>query len=250
MTVDVMSSDNRATVHGVTFNEIAKLGAIIYMHTGERRYLDATVNAYRKLDRDQMLIDGIPSCMEDLAGKDPLDGHETCDIADYTWSVGYLLMATGKAEYADKIERACFNAAPGAVTSDFRALQYFSYPNQVLATSTSNHTLFFRGYPWMSYRPNPGTECCAGNVHRVMPNFAARMWLRDKQGGVVAALYGPGAFVGNVGQPAQTVTISEETDYPFGETITFTIHTPAAVEFPFSFRIPEWCSTRPGVAQW
>jgi hypothetical protein len=93
----------------------------------------------------------------------------------------------------------------------------------------------------MAYRPNPGTECCPGNVHRIMPNFAARMWLRDKQGGVVAALYGPGTFVGDVGQPAQTVTIAEDTDYPFAETITFTIRTPAAVEFPFSFRVPEWC---------
>jgi hypothetical protein len=241
MTLDVMLSEKRATAHGVTYNEIAKLGAILYMHTGNQKYLEATVNAYQKVDRDQMLIDGVHSSSEHLEGKDPLDSHETCDIADYTWSVGYLLMATGNAQYADKIERACFNAAPGAVTSDFKALQYFSCPNQVLATGTSNHTPYFRGHTWMSYRPNPGTECCTGNVHRIMPNFAARMWLRDRSGGVVAALYGPSSITVDVGEPRREVTIVEKTDYPFSETIDFTVHTPAATEFSFSFRIPGWC---------
>lgn len=240
-TLEVMLSPKRACEHGVTYCEIGKLGAILYLHTGDKRLLQASVNAYHKMARDQMLIDGAPSSTEHLRGKDPLDSHETCDIADYTWGAGYLLMATGMAEYADRIERACFNAAPGAVTEDFRGLQYFSCPNQVIADRTSNHNLFFRGRQWMSYRPNPGTECCPGEVNRIMPNYASRMWLSDGAGGVVASLYGPSRVTLRLGSPAREVTIVQETDYPFGERIDLQVRCDHPVRFALHLRIPGWC---------
>jgi hypothetical protein len=241
--LETLLSPKRPTEHGVTYNEIAKLGAVLYIYTGKERYLDATVAAYRKLDEHCMLIDGVCSSSEALRGKDPLDSHETCDIADYTWGVGNLLLATGRAEYADKIERACFNAAPGAITNDFRALQYFSCPNQVIADRASNHNLFYRGAEWMSYRPCPGTACCPGEVNRIMPNYAARMWLRDGRGGLVAALYGPSRITAVVGRAEQEVTVVEETGYPFAEHVEFQVRTARPVAFPFSVRIPRWCRT-------
>lgn len=235
-------SDKRATAHGVTYNEMGKIPAILYLHTGNRQYLKAAQNAWAKMDRDQMLVDGIPSSSEHLRGKDPLDSHETCVIADYTWSAGYLLLATGDAAYADKIERACFNAAPGAIRKDFKALQYFSCPNQVVADHSSNHNEFSRGLKWMSFRPNPGTECCPGQVNRIMPNFAARQWLRTGSGGVVAALYGPSRYTGKLGRSQEEVTIVEETTYPFSEQIEFSIRCARPVRFPFLLRIPHWCA--------
>jgi uncharacterized protein len=54
-------SDRRPTEHGVTYNEIGKLGALLYTVTGEQTYLDAAVHAYKKIDRDAMLVDGIHS---------------------------------------------------------------------------------------------------------------------------------------------------------------------------------------------
>jgi hypothetical protein len=234
-------SSRRPTEHGVTYNEMGKLGALLYMATGNRRWLRASRNAYRKIDRFAMLMDGVHSSTEGLKGKDPLDSHETCDIADYTWSCGYLLQATGRAEFADKIERACFNAAPGAVRADFKGLQYFSCPNQVVATATSNHNEFFRGHKWMSYRPNPGTECCPGEVNRILPNYSARQWLRDARGGVVAALYGPSRITLPLGRKGAPVTIVQETQYPFGERIDFEIRAEAPAKFPLVLRIPGWC---------
>ncbi len=240
-TVRTLLSGRRPVEHGVTFCEIAKLGAILYMYTGNRRFLQASVNGFKKVDRYSMLIDGVPSSIEQLSGKGPLESHETCVIADYTWSMGYLLMATGLAEYADKIERACFNAAPGAVTADFKAIQYFSGPNQVIADRFSNHQYLARGLPYNRYGPNPGTECCAGDVHRIMPNYAARMWLSDRQGGLVAALYGPGEITAKVGAGLMPVTIVEETDYPFDEKIHFKVRADSPVRFGLHLRIPGWC---------
>lgn len=239
-TLAELRSRRRAREHGVTFNEIAKLGAILYAHTGRKKYLAASRTGFEKLRRDHDLIDGVCSSSEHLRGRGPLDTHETCDIADETWSLGYLLMATGAARYGDRIERACFNAAPGSVRKDFRALQYFSGPNQVIADRTSNHNCFGRGDAAMSFRPHPFTECCTGNVHRIMPNFAARMWMADSAGGLVAALYGPSRIATRVGKNRRRVEIVEETSYPFEEEIRFRVTIERPERFALSLRIPGW----------
>ena len=38
------------------------------------------------------------------------------------------------------------------------------------------------------YSPISSPACCVGNVHRAMPNFTARMWMTDQDGGITAAL--------------------------------------------------------------
>jgi hypothetical protein len=234
-----LHSEKVSHEHGVTFNEIAKLGALLYGITGEAQYLDACQHGYAKLERDQLLADGLHSCSEHLRGRDALDSHETCDISDYTWALGYLLQVSGEAHYADRIEQVIFNALPGSITKDFRALQYFSCPNQVVADSHSNHNLFQRGFNWMAFRPDHEVQCCPGNVHRAMPNYVARMWQRTPGGGIVAACYGAGELrcqVEDVG-----VTVHAETAYPFEQEIRFTFHPERPRSFTFSLRIPGWC---------
>ena len=219
--LQTLSSDKKSSEHGVTFNEIAKLAAILYGVTGKTEYRQAVLNGYAKLDRDQLLADGLHSCSEDLRGRNPLDSHETCDITDHTWALGYLLQITGDAKYADRIEKIIFNALPGAVTRDFKALQYFSCPNQVLATHTSNHNRLMRGFNWMSYRPDHEVQCCPGNVHRAMPNYVARQWLKGGDSELIAALYGPGSIRTHLGGAA--VTVTERSAYPAEQAVEFDI---------------------------
>ncbi len=228
--------------HGVSYNEMAKLGAMLYMQTGDASFLNVSVEAYRKLDAFHMLVDGVNTSSEETREVTPLESHETCDIADYTWSVGYLLMATGNVDYADKIERACFNAAPGAVSEDFNTLQYFSCPNQVISAHNTNHNAYFRGDRTMAYATAHIAACCSGNVNRIMPNFASRLWLRDKENGLVAALYAPSRVTYRVGKQQQEVTITERTRYPFSDRIVFTMKMTDDCEFPFTVRIPKWCT--------
>lgn len=229
----------RPTEHGVSYCESAKLGAVLYSATGRPQYLRASANAIRKMQQFSMLVDGIPSTSEKLRGKDPLDSHEACVISDFTWTCGHLLMVTGDAQYADLIERACFNAGPGTVKNDFRAAQYLSCPNQVVSDKSSNHNMFCRGQIHMRFAPNPAVECCAGNVNRFMPNFAARMWMRRGEDDLVAAFYGPGRLTTKVGKTP--VTIIEETNYPFSDRVEFQIRTPSPVTFALTVRIPGWC---------
>jgi hypothetical protein len=237
--LETLSSSKKITVHGVTFNEIAKLAAILYSATGKEEYRQAVVNAYHKVDRDQLLADGLHSCTEDLRGRDPLDSHETCDITDHTWALGYLLQITRDVKYADRIEKIIFNALPGAITKDFKALQYFSCPNQVLATPTSNHNRLMRGFNWMSFRPDHEVQCCPGNVHRAMPNFVARQWMKGSDNEIIAALYGPGRVQTQVA--GVSVTITSRTIYPCEQSVEFDVQPERPARFTFTVRIPGWC---------
>ena len=223
-------------MHGVSYCELMKVPMLLAAYTGKREYLDQAVGIERKLVRDHMLADGCPSSVEQTRGNSVHWGHETCDIADFSWSVGYALETTGDARYADEIERCVFNAGPGAVTKDFKALQYFSNPNQFIATGRSNHNPFFYGSTWMQYRPTHETECCAGAVHRILPNYVSRMWLTDRAGDPVAALYGPSEVDYGYAK------IREETEYPFDGRLKFVFSLPKERAFAFNYRVPVWCA--------
>lgn len=227
------------SLHGVTYAEMLKIPLLLYAYTSKEHYLQLALNTERRLERDHLLPDGLYTSAESTQGRDVDHAHETCDITDYTWSLGYFLQVTGEAEWADRLERAVFNAGLGAISKDFKALQYFSSVNQLICTGTSDNNAFKRGSTWMAYRPIHETECCVGNVNRFMPNFASRLWMRGKDDAIVATLYAPNVTTFNVGE--QTVTITEETDYPFGETIRMTINSNAPVNFPLTLRIPGWC---------
>lgn len=241
LTPAACAADKIPHMHGVTFSEELKLPMMLYAYTGDVRYKELALNAEANMERDHLLPDGVPASAEHLIGNaNIINSHETCDIADLSWTLGYFLQATGEGKWADMIERAVFNAAPGAVTKDFKALQYFSSVNQVIATGTSNHNDFFHGSTWMAYRPVHQTECCSGNVHRIMPNYVSRMWMRGDDNAVVAALYGPSTFSTIV--DGKSVSIKEQTAYPFDESIKFEFDVKGKAVFPFSLRIPSWCS--------
>ena len=236
-------ADTPINAHGVTYAETCKQPAILYNHTGKIEYLNFALAAQRRIFDFHMLIDGIPSTSEWFRTRTSLDSHETCDITDHTWSWGYLMMATGDGIWGDRIERACFNAGPGAIKNDWKALQYFSCPNQFLATLDSDHNVMEHGGYMMAYQPNPGqrTACCGGNVHRLFPNYVIRMWMKGQDGGLIATLYGPSTLKTTAGPDNVPVEIEQATDYPFDEQIHFTFKGQHAVTFPLSLRIPAWC---------
>lgn len=232
---EVALSDKKPYSHGVSYNEFSKLGAILYKYTENKRYLDMSISAYKKIDKYFMLPGGCNCSDEFLINDRYMQAIETCNVSDYTWSLYYLLKITKNGAYGDKIERCVFNAGIGAVLEDFKALQYFSCANQLVLDRTSNHCKFKRGIKWMSYRPNSGVACCTGNVSRFMPNYIRNMW-HVEGNDVYAMLFGANDFTAEIG--GKTVKISEKTNYPFEENITFEINTES--EFDLYIRIPKW----------
>jgi hypothetical protein len=234
--VDKIRGDQPLREHGVTAAEQLKLLPLMYCYTGDPQALELANLAYRKVEADSLMPDGGMVSSENLGTTAFNSLHESCDLTDWSWSIGYLLMAGGEAHWADLIERTTFNALPGAVTKDFKQLQYFSGANQILASNTACPRI---APTRMSYRAAHETECCSGNINRAMPNYVTRMWMR-MEAGVAAALYGPSEVSTVVG--GERVVIAEETDYPFRETITFKIKIAQPATFVLGLRIPEWCA--------
>jgi DUF1680 family protein len=229
--------------HGVSYAEISKLPAILYFYTGNEEYRKYAVAAQRRVFDHHMLIDGIPSSSEGYAGITALDEHETCDITDHAWAWTYVLMATGDGRYGDAIERACFNAHAGTTRTDWKGIQYFSSPNQFIATLNSDHGTMRPGSRRLAYQPNPAQfiGCCGGNKHRFFPNYVLNMWMQTKDNGLAATMYGPSTVNAKVGPENHPVQITQKTNYPFEEEIRFEIKADRPITFALSLRIPAWC---------
>lgn len=232
-----LNSKEKPYEHGVTYNEIAKLGAILYIYTNNKEYLLPTINAYKKLCKYHLLPDGLHSSNEYLNGKDSTQTHETCNVSDFTWSLLYLLKATKNGKYADLIENCIYNAGIGSVMEDFKALQYFSVVNQVVLTKQSNHGFYRKGSDWMCYKPGHETQCCAGNVNRFFPNFISNMYMQNKDD-IYAIFYGKNKAEFTIKK--QLVVINEDSDYPFDDTISFKFSSNKNIEFNLHLRIPTW----------
>ncbi len=236
-TVGKIQSRKPFVEHGVTAAEELKLLPLMYSYTGNPEALRLARRAYQKVLDNNLMADGGIVSDEHLDAVSFYSVHESCDITDWSWSFGYMFMASGEARYADLIERATFNALPGAVTKDFKQLQYFSAANQTEIAATNSHTP--RWPTRMTYRAAHDVECCPGNINRAMPNYVIRMWMRAADGGLAAVYYGPSEVTTPVG--GQPVTITEETDYPFRDSVSFRFKTANPVNFDFQFRIPQWC---------
>jgi hypothetical protein len=223
--------------HGVTAAEQLKLAPLYYMYSGDKQALDVAHLGYDKALRENMMPDGGMVSSESFGTPAFGSMHETCDLVDWSWGMGYMLMASGEGRWADAIEKVTFNALPGALTKDFRQVQYFSSPNQILASNTACTRI---APTRLTYRPAHDTPCCPGNVTRGMPNYVTRMWMKTgAEDGLAATLYGPSEVKTRIGNRA--VTITETTGYPFRDTIRFDISLRGTADFVLHLRIPQWC---------
>lgn len=162
-------------------------------------------------------------------GIGPKPGTETCVVADYIHSCSWLLRVTGRGEYADRMERAFFNAVPACVSADWNSHAYYQSPNR-----------FNLQFHWNLLRHN-GTACCYGNQCRLLPNYLLHQWAATPDGGLAACLYGPCSFRGTVGKDVG-ISIDVETDYPFSEQIRINLSPDSDLEFPLHLRVPAWCT--------
>lgn len=240
-TMQAFLSDEVPIVHSVSSFETLKIPVILYINTGKKEYLDAAIHGIQKVYKYHGLADGIPSGNEAHDGNMPNEVHETCCVSDAQWALGYFLQATGDVQWADLMEKICFNAAFSVVWKDFKSLQYYSSPNQVIARNNSSFCMYVGGQDRMAYRVAHGPACCNGNMNRMIPLFCSRQWMKKGDNGIVAAMYAPSSFTTKLKRSKNEITIQEETNYPFEETIRFRMKMKRSTPFSFWLRIPQWC---------
>jgi DUF1680 family protein len=190
------------------------------------------------LDRYHGQVTGVFTGDECVSGKNPIQGTELCAVADYMFSLGEAMTVLADPALGDRLERIAFNAWPATFSPDMWAHQYDQQANQVLCSSNEEHMWSTNGPASNLYGLEPNFGCCTANMHMGWPKFVSHLWMRTEDEGLAAVAYAPSTatFESN-GVP---VTVALETDYPFRETLTFTVTADAPVRFPLLLRIPAW----------
>ncbi len=226
--------------HGVNITMGIRYPGIYFQQSKDPKYLEIVEKNYRLLMGEYgQQPGGMFGADENIrpGHTDPRYGTETCSMVEFMHSDESLLKITGDTRYADRCEEIAFNSLPAAMTPDLRGLHYLTAPNLISCDSSGEHD-FQNDGTLVSYDPR-SYRCCQHNVAFGWPYFAEHLWLATPDNGLAAALFAPSEVRAKVADGSE-VRISEDTWYPFGDVIDFTVWTEEAVEFPLYLRIPEW----------
>ncbi|HET6385847.1 MAG TPA: beta-L-arabinofuranosidase domain-containing protein [Armatimonadota bacterium] len=174
--------------------------------------------------------------------RDPRQGFETCGIVEYMLSFEILGRQTGDPLWMDRCEEIALNMLPAAYDPEQKSLHYITSMNSVqLDNVAKTHGQFQNGFAMQAMMPGVHNyRCCPHNYGMGWPYYAANLWHATADRGLAANLYAASEVTARVGDGA-AVTISQETGYPFGDTVKLKIKSPRAVAFPLYLRIPRWC---------
>lgn len=231
------------SIHGVNLAEGMKEPAIYYQQHPEIQYLDAMVKGFADLRKYNGMANGMFGGDESLHGNNPTQGAELCTAVEMMFTLENTLAITGDVNYADQLEKIAFNALPSQINDDFINRQYFQQANQVMLTRhTRNFDVNHNGTD-VCYGLLTGYPCCTSNMHQGWPKFTQNLWYATPDKGLAALVYSPSEVKAIVSNGTE-VLFKEETNYPFDETIKFTLSMDKkskTVSFPFHLRVPAWC---------
>ncbi len=232
------------SLHCVNFAQGLKEPVVYYQQAGDERHLRASERALRDVKHYHGQPQGMYGGDEPLHGTDPVRGVEFCSVSEEMFSLETMLGITGDMAWADQLERIAYNALPTQASDDFSERQYFQAANQVELSrnvQASYETRNHRGSDFV-FGVFTGYVCCTSNMHQSWPKYVQNLWYATPDSGVAALLYAPSEVTLPVAGGA-TLTVTEETGYPFRESVRFTLALDASATFPFHLRIPEWADS-------
>ncbi len=237
----MFESGNPQYWHGVNTGMGIKEPGIYFQQSKNERYIKAVKKGIADLMKYHGQVNGMFTGDELLHGTDPSQGTELCTVVEYMYSLELLLRITGDLQFADILEKLAFNALPAGVEPDFTGRQYYQTPNQIMC-DTSYQNFNTRHWGTHLFGLDDGYGCCTANYHQGWPKFAGQLWLATNDSGLALMTYAPSDVNAKVSNGI-TVGFSEETNYPFDETITLKFTGTKEVEFPLYLRIPSWTNS-------
>jgi uncharacterized protein len=157
---------------------------------------------------------------------------ETCAAIGAIQWAWRLLLATGRSEYAEAIERLLFNAFLAGVS--LAGTEYF-YVNSLQlregAKADQNRSIAHGRRAWFD------CACCPPNIMRTFASLDHLVATSDEHG-LHIHQYATGTW--STGEGAEQLTVSTLTDYPYDGLIRLRIDTAPATSRRLSLRIPSW----------
>jgi len=174
--------------------------------------------------------------------RDPRQGFETCGIAEYMLSFQILTRQSGDPKWMDRCEELAFNMLPASYDVEQKSMHYITSMNIAQIDNTPKGKDFQNDFAMQAFMPGVHNyRCCPHNYGMAWPYFAENLWHATADNGLAANLYAASAVTAKVGD-GTAVTLTQTTEYPFGDTIQMALTAPKPVAFPLYLRIPAWCN--------
>lgn len=226
--------------HIVNVTQALKFPSVVWQQTGASSDRTAMAVGIDHLMRQYGRIDGQFSGTEMLSSKKSTAGVELCADVERMLSQAIATRNFGDAELADQMETVAYNSLPAHTSPSLEQISYYQLPNQVESEHEAHG--YEQDYADALMRsPHSGFPCCCYNWHMGWPKFVQNLWAGTDDNGLAAIAYGPSKVTATVAD-GQEVTITEETGYPFRETIRLSVSMEKgeSAVFPLKLRVPQW----------
>jgi DUF1680 family protein len=201
--------------------------AKFYEVSPDPEYLTALESAWKDIYNYHLTHEGGPwggigkhkECFNSKNFFSPYGYVETCSIMAWIQFNKQMLRLTGKAIYAQEIEKAAYNALLGAKYSNGVDWCYHSFPNGRL------HVAHFN-------------DCCPSSGALALEELSTCVY-STRGNGIACNLYTESKANLELGS-GQKVRIVQSTNYPFEGQIRITLFPEIPANFPVFLRIPDW----------
>jgi hypothetical protein len=179
---------------------------------------------------------------ECLAGHKNTYGTELCSVAELMFSYEEIFAATGDNVWADRLEKAAFNALPAAISEDMWTHQYDQQVNQIATEKYPNKPIFRTNNGESGlFGLEPGYGCCTANFNQAWPKFAMNVFMTEGERDITVAHLLPSVLTTEI--DGVRVKVEIITDYPFRHTATIRVRCKEPVAFKLRVRVPAWAKS-------
>lgn len=212
-----------------SLHPIAALGTL-YEITGKQQYYDALIRIWDGIAANDLHNFGGFGTDECAQGKPYIRGSETCNTIAWMALSADVLRLSRRADVADELERAYYNAAFGSMVGDY----WFAYMNNMSGKQVSAGDVLrdhgFAGGEEMS--------CCQANGSRGISMVSEWAVLPEKDGFFLN-------YYGNCAPETRTpfgakIRFLQETVYPRDGFVRITLSLEREERFDLRLRIPGW----------
>ncbi len=232
-------------VHAVNAGQGLKTGAVLRRFSHNETLLESTRRGVNWTFIYHGSASGTILGDERLAGLSPFYGSETCTVVETMYSMSYLYQALGDTSFADRAESLALNELPVHMTTDWWARQYVTQPNQPFSKQLADKP-FWNTNGWsQTYGLETNYPCCTVNFPQGLPKFLSNSFVKVGDNGLAHALLSPAVVTTTLDNGARVI-VNSTTDYPFSNTIAYTIAAFAA--FDFYLRVPAWATPESSIS--
>ncbi len=229
----------RYETHIVNIMMALKAEAVRYKLLGEE-YTDEAEALWSVLEQYNSTSVGTFTGDECLSGISPIQGTELCSVVELMYSAELLFAATGDVKWAERLERAAFNALPATLSEDMWSHQYDQQSNQIEAVPYPGKSPFrTNGAASHIFGLEPHFGCCTSNFSQGWPKLCTSVFMRG-DGEIINTTPIPASL--NTTVNGAPVKIEINTLYPFRDRVEYKVCASGA-HFALKICVPSWAKS-------